>query len=674
MNGHARLAWGFLAVAAVFAGFDVALNTLLSGSLQTNPASAAAVVLALVLPFGIVGAVIASRGVGGVIGWICLGVAVSLSAAIALSRYGVYGLDDDRSLPGAAFARYSETWTWVVFIGLIGVFFVLYFPDGRLPSRRWRWLPILAACGMAVAIGGMALAPGAGLTEDTSSVVDNPIGIEGAEGPLTVVALAGIGTLFVSIVSAMAAAVVRFRGADSEQRQQLKWFATAVVVTVAIFFSSWPAAWISKDLVAVLQHASLFSWGLLPLAAGIAILKYRLYEIDVVISRSLVYGSLTLFVLGVYAGLVAVADAASARGGAATSVLAAVVVAVAFAPVKERVQRAVDRLLYGERSDPYRALSQLGARLEAALAPEEVLPAIVGAVAQALRVPYAAIELPGGEGSHVAAAAGSPNAGVERVPLHYRGEPVGELVLGLRSGEAEFAPADKRLVDDLAPQVGVAAHAVALTVALQRSRERIVTAREEERRRLRRDLHDGLGPALAGVAMKLDAAARTVERDPERGDGILAELREQTQSVIADIRRLVYALRPPALDELGLVGALREHVKRLDGGLRLDLQMPEQLPPLPAAVEVAAYRIAIEALTNVMGHARARACSITLAANDALELEIADDGRGLPDTRRAGVGIGSMRERAAELGGMCTIEPRPQGGTTVRARLPLERP
>ena len=278
-------------------------------------------------------------------------------------------------------------------------FLVLLFPDGNLPSPRWRWLVYVASGGMATAVVAMSLYPGVG---EGVVAVENPIGIESAKGPLTAALVIGIGTLFASIAAAVVATVLRFRRAEREERQQLKWFATAAVITAAMYFSSSPAGFISHDLELVLQSVGVATWMLLPVAAGIAILKYRLYDIDVVISRSLVYGTLTLFVLGVYAGLVAIADTVSSRGGAVTSLLAAVVVAVAFAPVKDRLKSGVDRLLYGERRDPYRALSQLGIGCEAALTPEDVLPAIVGAVAQALRVPYVAVELIDEEGSHVA--------------------------------------------------------------------------------------------------------------------------------------------------------------------------------------------------------------------------------------------------------------------------------
>jgi signal transduction histidine kinase len=233
------------------------------------------------------------------------------------------------------------------------------------------------------------------------------------------------------------------------------------------------------------------------------------------------------------------------------------------------------------------------------------------------------------------------------------------------------------LLEDLARQVGVAVHAVRLTTDLQRSREQLVTAREEERRRLRRDLHDGLGPQLASLIMMCEAARELVPNDPVRAQGMMESLAEQAQAAVADVRRLVYALRPPALDALGLTGALRSQVAHQDhNDLRIAIYGPEELPALPAAVEVAAYRIALEALTNVVRHAEARNCTVRLEMHEklsALRLEVEDDGRGIEENRRAGVGLTSMRERAEELGGSCTVEAVPSGGTRVRAFLPYAR-
>jgi signal transduction histidine kinase len=313
----------------------------------------------------------------------------------------------------------------------------------------------------------------------------------------------------------------------------------------------------------------------------------------------------------------------------------------------------------------------LGRQLEATPVPDAILPSIVETVAHALRLPYVAIALKHDDDLVVAAAAGTPSAEPVRLPLLYQGQVVGELILGTRPGEEGFSASDRRLLDDLARQAGVASYAVRLTADLQRSRERLVTAREEERRRLRRDLHDGLGPALASVALMADAARNLLAHDPDAADALLRDLKGEAQAATAEVRRVVYQLRPPALDELGLVPALREGAAQYSqNGLRVSVEAPDQLPALSAAVEVAAYRIAQEAMTNVVRHAGAHLCTVSLHIDGDLYLEISDNGRG-PNGARPGVGLTSMRERAEELGGSCVVESRPAGGTRVVARLPL---
>ena len=654
-RAKSRLAWSLWAILGLLLAAEFLL-------LPLHPD--AALLLAVAPPFMTVGAFVAARRPANPIGWLFL----AFGAAIVLRSFGTqYAyhefVTDPGSLPAAgwvasiAFHAWHPSFTFLVFI-------LLLFPDGHLPSRRWRpvaWLSIVTA------VGGFAsgMLESSSLTEDINlPFVEPPIArTDAIAAPVFGVFLAVNGAL---LLSAMVAFVLRLRRARGEERLQLKWFGYSVVVVVLALPISLLVIGDGRAFAAVTP--------LVPLSAAFAILKYRLYDIDVIVRRSLVYGALTVFVLVVYGGLVALGEAiARERVGVALAVVAAAIVAVALAPVRERVQRGVDRLLYGERRDPYGVLSRLSRRLEAAIAPEEVLPVVVETVAKALKLPYAAVELRDDAGAHVEADFGNPKGRIEPMPLHYRGEIVGHLVLGLRPGEDEFAPSDRRLLEDLARQAGVAAHAVALTRVLQRSRERLVAAREEERRRLRRDLHDGLGPALAGIALKLDAARSLLARDPAAVEATLAELRDETQRAIVDIRRLVYDLRPPALDDLGLLGALREHVERLDGQIRFSLELPERLPPLPAAVEVAAYRIALEALTNVARHAGASACTLRLSVNGALELEVRDDGRGLPQSYRPGVGLASMRERAAELGGECRVERADGNGTRVKALLPLER-
>jgi signal transduction histidine kinase len=297
----------------------------------------------------------------------------------------------------------------------------------------------------------------------------------------------------------------------------------------------------------------------------------------------------------------------------------------------------------------------------------------VETIARSLKLPYAAIALKHEDELTVEAAYGSPMEQKQRrFPLVYHGEQLGELILSPRSPGEPLTPADQRLLHDIAPQIGVAVNAVRLTVDLQRSRERLVTAREEERRRLRRDLHDGLGPQLASQTLILTAARKLLHEDLNAADALLADATVHVQEAITDIRRLVYDLRPPALDDLGLVPALHEQIAQYQAsGVLFRLDAPEHLPALAAAVEVACYRITQEALTNVVRHAHARTCSIQITLDTVLTLEIADDGMGLAPTYKPGVGFSSMRERAEELGGRCRIESRPAGGSCVSAHIPL---
>jgi signal transduction histidine kinase len=364
------------------------------------------------------------------------------------------------------------------------------------------------------------------------------------------------------------------------------------------------------------------------------------------------------------------------------SLLATSLVALLFQPLRYRLQHGVNRLMYGERDDPYAVLSRLGQRLEATLAPEAVLPTIVQTVKESLKLPYAAIALKQGDAFAVTAMSGIAVEDALRLPLVYQNELVGQLLLAPRAPGESFSSADRRLLDDLAREAGVAVHAVRLTndlqhltADLQRSREHLVTAREEERRRLRRDLHDGLGPTLASLSQRLGTTRILVARDPDAAIVLLDGLKAQVKALIADIRQLVYALRPPALDELGLVSAIREYAVLYNqaDGLQIFIEAPERLPPLSAAVEVATYRIALEALSNVARHAHAATCHVCLDITDtqALYLDISDDGDGLPVDFYAGVGLTAMRERATELGGEFRVETRQPHGTRVWAWLPL---
>jgi signal transduction histidine kinase len=479
------------------------------------------------------------------------------------------------------------------------------------------------------------------------------------------------------------------RAANALQRQQMKWVFYGIVlillwaVVSTLLSSSFRSSWAGPAFQATV---GMVIGATLILSFWLALFRYRLFDIDLLINHTLVYGALSLIIVGLYVVVVGSLSALfQSNSNLLISLLATALVAVVFQPLRERLQRGVNRLVYGERDDPYVVLSRLGQRLEATLAPEAVLPTIVEMVAVTLKLPYVAIELSTEAGSQMTveyplSVDGDPSSvhNLFRLPLTYQAQTLGHLLLAPRAPDETFTPAERHLLEDIARQAGAAAHAVRLTADLQqrtadlqRSRVRLITAREEERRRLRRDLHDGLGPTLAALNLRAGTVRALMTRDPAGADAQIVEMRTQIRGLIADIREVVYGLRPPALDELGLIQAIREQAAQYSSnGLSVSVEAPEQLAPLPAAVEVAAYRIATEALTNVARHAQARRCAVRLTQTDALQIEVTDDGLGLPAHHREGVGITSMRERATELGGTCMIERLSAGGTRVVANFP----
>ena len=599
---------------------------------------------------------------------------MGVSVSLVLILFGSFGISDTLQ----ATFRTPQTPLFlqipIVLLGLLqwpalGIF-LLTFPTGRF-APRWSWLIILLWIGQFGFFFATNFAP----------VPANFL--------LLVVPVTWGSTLGIQVYRYV-------RLYDAAQRQQVKWFLFAFFIGLALEIVG---NGVLGGLVAPLNAPD--SWFQLlngtfiaflfvpiPLGIGVAIFRYHLWNIDLIINRTLVYGVLTLSVIGLYMlVVVGLGTLIQVQGNVLLSLLATGVIAVLFQPLRLRLQRGVNRLMYGERDDPYAALTHLGSRLEATLVPEKVLPTIVETVAQALKLPYVAIALlpeqppltgTSAEMPDIVASSGRPTADPMRVPLAYQAETLGYLLLAARAGDT-FGKADARLLTDLARQAGVAVYAVRLTTHLQHltenlqhARERLVTTREEERRRLRRDLHDGLGPALASLTFKVDAARNLLRQDSERTEILLAEVRQQAQEAITDIRRLVYNLRPPALDEFGLLSALREQALHYQHqGVEVALDLPPSLPPLPAAVEVATYRIVQEALTNVARHAQALHCFLRLAIDaETVQLTISDDGQGIPAGHRIGVGLHAMHERASELGGSCTITPGPSGGTAIQVRLP----
>ena len=628
-----------------------------------------------VVAFAAVGGLVVLRRPENPTGPLLCAVGLSLTLMSAATEYAMRALViAPGSLPSGPIAAYLVMWLPLVAVGsLVGVL-PQVFPTGRALSPRWR-LGIWAAWAYIV-IGSVGNALDVETVEGLGDY-QNPYAVKALTpyvGPLLVLSAIG---LVVSVLCGLVTLALRWRRAVDDERQQLKWFAAGVLpLLVPVFLHETFTRFSELAIGALLP--------LVPVAFGVAILRYRLYDLDIVLNRTIVYTVLSGLIALLYVGLVLGAQLViGVDRGLTTQAVATVVAAAAFQPARTYVQRTVDTLFYGDRYRPYEALSRLGVLLEHSPVPETVLPGVVESVAVGLRLPYAAVELREGDGWVTAAAHGEPVRETETFPMVYQDEEIGHLIVGRRraAGTAGtrvapgFGVADRRLLADLARQAGVAAHAVQLTLALQRSRAALVTAREEERRRLRRDLHDGLGPALAGVILGLHAAGANVRKAPDRALDQLTGLSAQVEDAVRDIRRLVYGLRPPALDELGLALAIRREAARLEGGvdgLAIAVEVPDDgLGTLPAAVEAAAYRIVSEALTNVTRHSRARACAVRLVRDDGrgLSVEVRDDGQGL-DGRPAGVGLTAMRERAAELGGSFRIESLGPG-TRVLAHLPI---
>ncbi len=642
---------------------------------------------ALFLVYPVVGALIAARHPRNAMGWLFCAVGLLWGLSFAAGAYAAYGLKaHPGSLPGAITANWFQSWAFFPALGLILVYVPLLFPNGHPLDPRWRIVAWTGAVGIVLTALVFAFEP---VLNDGIGGFANPYANALPESLATSFAIVGFPLTLGSAIAAATSMILRLRRARGLEREQLKWIAFAAAILAASF-----AAHLTLQMSGLADRVEWYGvlWGMalcgIPAAAGIAILRWGLFDIDLVINRTVVYVALTALVAGAYVLLVSgVGFLLQTEGGLGLSLFATGIIAVAFQPLRERVQRGVNRLHYGDRDDPYAVLTHLGQRLEGTLASEDILPAIVRTLAEALRLPYAAIVLQGGTSFAPAAAAGVPVAGTIRLPLVYGAEPVGELIVAPRGPGEAFGPADRRLLDDLARQIGVATHAVRLTADLQRSRERIVSAREEERRRLRRDLHDGLGAQLAALAIQAGALRITIGRDPVAAAEQAAELRSELKSAVADIRRLVHGLRPPALDELGLIGALRQRAvsygaggiyqtpdghREGDPSLVVSLIAAEALPPLSAAVEVAIYRIVDEALANVARHAAARSCMVRLEAGDRFCLSVEDDGIGLSPDRVAGVGLVSMRERAEELGGSFAITRRQDGtGARLAACFPL---
>ncbi|BDI23418.1 sensor histidine kinase [Herbiconiux sp. L3-i23] len=594
-------------------------------------------------------------------------------AAAAVNYSWLY--DRDAPFTGVAFWYYARFGS--VLILPIQLLLVL-FPTGRLPRPPvWRGIGITAlvlavimpiAFILAPRAAMMARAPSGGIDPDaatqSTAIYDHPL----ITLPLPTEMWLGLFTVAVpatvlSLLLALAVAIGRSFGASPVEKSQLRWFVWAGALFIVLMASQQLFPLGISDGILTLAIA------LVSASVVVAVARYRLYEIDRLLSWTLLYGLLVGSIVAVDGALVLTLGAVIDDG--VLMLVAVVLVTLVYAPLRDRLFGVVNRVVNGRRSDPYGVVSALAGELEDSLDTPTQLGAVADAIADAFASTYVAVELERPDGDLIRAEHGTRHRDTVDLPLEYRGRRIGRIVMkpGRRP---RLSARDQKLLGDLVRLAAAAMLNAELSAELQAIRENLVSAREEERSRIRRELHDGLGPLLGGVKLRLETARNFVGKDPGRSVEFLDKAIADSAEVILEIRRLVQDLRPPALDDLGLRRAVEQQAERLRGP-SLAIEVSGEIGrSLPAAVEVAAYRIVSEALNNVSRHSRARSASVVLDAGAAaLVATVTDDGTGIDDDAVRGVGLRSMRERATELGGSLEITVPEGGGTTVRARLPL---
>jgi signal transduction histidine kinase len=661
------------------------------------------------LSFPVVGALIASRQPRNALGWSMLAVGIGWGLSSVLDFYAWYGLEvHPGSLPRPDVALVLSEPMWVPLIGLMGTFFILLFPDGRLPSPRWRPWARLCVIAMILSFIAILIQPGS-FADSGYPNVKNPLGVEGLQ-PFIELALFVILLIPICIIGCAVGLIRRFRRSRGQERQQLKWLAAAAGVVAAVYLIMMalslpglvgrePPRWVE-----VVDNIGIYAFMLLPLATAIAIFRYRLYDIDVVISKTLVFGALAAFITVVYVGVVVgLGELIGAREDfdIRLSIFATAVVAIAFQPVRERVQRLANRLVYGRRATPYEILSNFTERVANTYTSDEVLPRLAHHLGEATGAVQARVWLavgdrlvPGASWPEAEEALieslslqdGAPphTAGIDRfVPVQHRGELLGALSVA-KAPRDPVRPIEDELLEHLASQAGLVLRNVRLTTELlarldelswraseiRVSRERIVARQDDERRRIERNLHDGAQQHLVAIAVKLRLAITLVSRDSERARMMLTGLRSDMNDALETLRDLAQGIYPAVLSEHGLASALGAQAERSE--IRTTITA-DGIGRYPIETEVAIYFCCLEAMQNFVKYSRATEAVVKIKEIDReLAFTVTDNGMGFAsNATKYGSGLSSMADRLESVGGTLKINSVPGKGTTVEGRVPL---
>jgi signal transduction histidine kinase len=555
----------------------------------------------------------------------------------------------------------------VLLSGLVAL--LLLYPTGRLLPGRWRTVSAVVLVASFALPVMLVLAPDRIVYTQPvpgvrTEVVRLPLSDQAVEALLRVSQVLTLGSIVVAVLLLW----VRHRHAGPRERTQLRWLLWAGIMCVLLVVAGATLS-VSGGVTTVLLDVAVVT---LAASVAIGVVRPELGDVDALVAWTLTSAVVAVVVVAVDLAVLAVAgsmlgDRLDERD---VTVVVLVLAVVVYGPLRGWLGGGVRRLLLGRRGDRYGAVSGLAARLETTGTVDEQLPALASAVAENFTVAHVRVDVLTPDGGLLSASHGRPPADVQEIDIAYQGERVGRLALPTQGFRSMLSHRDQGLLVDLVRQAAVAIRTRLLAGELQESRERLVLGREDDRRRIRRDLHDGLGPVLGGVALRLQAAGNAIDADPERARELVGLARTEVSDALEDVRRLVHDLRPPALDDLGLEAAVQQQADRVRSEVDVVVEA-DGVTGLPAAVEVAAYRIVSEALTNVVRHARATRVEVRLLGGpSALTVVVADDGRGIGADVTAGVGLLSLRERAEELGGRCEVSCPEPGGTTVRAVLP----
>jgi signal transduction histidine kinase len=624
-----------------------------------------------------IGTLLAYRRPDNRIGWLFIAAGVAFALNTFGTAYGVRALViDPGSLPAGRPVAWLANSTGIIPSLMLTAIFLL-FPTGRLPSRRWR--PVAWVIGAAVGATTVLVAVFATLGWS------HPFRAQPGGGPILtlVFVLLFIFPLVASFVGSIASLIVRFLGSVGDERLQLKWFAAAAVLVMATFIAAFSSGSSSPPpLISLLQSAAFV---LLYAAIAVAVLKYRLYEIDVVINRAVVYGMLALFITVVYVSLVVgVGTLVGDRGSALLSAVAAAVIAVLFQPVQQRSRRLANRVVYGKRATPYEVLSDFAERVAGTFGVDDVLPRTARMLAEGTGAVRADVWIV--VGPELRAAGSWPSAEVERVglgpggtvdvpgatvtvPVRYQGELLGALSLWKAPGYP-LTSTDEKLLSDVASQAGLVLRNARLIEDLRASRQRLVAAQDEERRKLERNIHDGAQQQLVALAVKARLAEQVGSRDPERGQALLREVQEGLGEALEDLRDLARGIYPPLLADKGLAAAIEAQTRK--AVLPVEVAA-DGIGRYRQETEAAVYFSVLEGLQNVAKYAHASRAIVRLAqSNGTLLFEVSDDGDGFDAGATAyGTGLQGIADRLAALDGRLDISSRPGEGTTVVGALPV---